>query len=545
MVKKTKKKLSRKLAVICSIFAFILSMALGALGFYTYYKNIVEQYRQYISTIVSIASGAIDVEDMKQCVETGIKSEQYEKTQLELDNIKSRSQVEFIYVIKPLNTASVDNAMYVWNAVTQEEREEFETIDSLGDLSGDGFPQDMAEYFMLAMQGKNEVTYLSNRSEFGYVLTGLYPLRLEDGETIGIIGVDIPMDKIYSDLHQYLVYVVIGTLMIAAIFLFCFLRMLNRYVVSPVLRMSDSAADFVEQSNSGLLPSQLVFRDPDVHTEDEIQLLGENLNRMTSELIAYMGNLRQVTAEKERISAELDVATNIQLSMLPCIFPAFPERTEFDIYAKLAVAREMGGSFYDFFLVDQTHLAVIAGEIQGKGVPAALLMMITKTLIKNYAQLGYSPAQVFAETNNQLSDSNEGMTTTAFLGILDLVSGEFDYVNAGHCVPLFKHAGGEFEWLPAKDCFVLGGMERVPYWQQSVKLAQGDLLFLYTKGLVEAENRTRVQYSSEHMRMRLNQVMGEVYALQDIVGIMEEDVKHFQEGAPQEKDIVMVLLRFF
>lgn len=545
MVEKTKKKLSRKMAVICSIFALILSMALGVLGFYTYYKNIVEQYQQYISTIIDIAGGEIAVEDMKQCIETGVKSEQYEETQMELDNIKSRSQVEFIYVIQPLNTDAVDNAMYVWNAVTQAEREEYEVIDSLGDLSGEGFPQDMAEQFMLSMQGGDEVTYISNRSEFGYVLTGLYPLRLENGEAVGVIGVDILMDKIYSDLQQYLIYVVIGTFVIAAIFLCFFLRLINRSVVSPVLRMSESAADFVKQSSSGLSPAQLVFRNPDVHTEDEIQLLGENLTRMTSELITYMGNLRQVTAEKERISAELNVATNIQLSMLPCIFPAFPERTEFDIYAKLAVAREMGGSFYDFFLVDQTHLAVIVGEIQGRGVPAALLMMITKTLIKNYAQLGYSPAQVFTETNNQLSDSNEGMTTTAFLGIVDLVSGEFTYVNAGHSIPLLKHAGGDFDWLPAKDCFVLGGMEGVPYWQQSVKLAQGDLLFLYTKGLVEAENQTQVQYSEEHMQMRLNQVVREAYALEEIVEIMEEDVKNFQEDAPREQDIVMLLLRFF
>lgn len=545
MAEKTKKKLSRKMAAICSIFALVLSVALGTLGFYTYYKNIVEQYRQYISTIIELASGEIDVEDMKKCIETGVKSEQYQETQMRLDNVKSRSQVEFIYVIKPLNTEETDNAMYVWNAVTKEELEEYGESDSLGDLSGEGFPKSMAEYFQKAMQGGDEVTYLSNTSEFGYVLTGLYPLRLENGEAVGLLGVDIPMNKIYSDLRQYLFYVVMGTIILGVVFLFIFMHLLNRSVVLPVLKMSESAADFVKQSSSGLPPSQLVFHAAEVHTGDEIQQLGESLSRMTSELIAYMGNLRQVTAEKERISAELNVATGIQLSMIPCTFPAFPERTEFDIYAKLAVAREMGGSFYDFFLVDQTHLALIVGEIQGKGVPAALLMMITKTLIKNYAQLGYTPAQVFTETNNQLSDSNEGMTTTAFLGILDVVSGEFTYVNAGHCTPLFKHAGCDFDWLPAKDCFILGGMEGVPYWQQSVYLAQGDLMFLYTKGLVEAQNTAQVEYSAEHMQMRLNEVMKEVYELKDIIDIMEKDVEDFCEGAPREQDVAMLLMRFY
>lgn len=545
MAEKTKKKLSRKMAAICSIFALILSVTLGTLGFYTYYKNIVEQYRQYISTIVNLVCGEIDVADMKQCIETGVKSEQYQETQLELDNIKSRSQVEFIYVIQPLNTNETDNAMYVWNAVTKEELEEYGEADTLGDLSGEGFPQSMAECFQKAMQGQDEVTYLSNTSEFGYVLTGLYPLRLENGEGVGLIGVDIPMNKIYSDLRQYLLFVILGTVVLGAVFLWLFLYLLNKSVVSPVLKMSESAADFIRQSSSGLPPEQLVFHAPEIHTGDEIQQLGESLTRMTTELVSYMGNLSQVTAEKERISAELNVATGIQLSMLPCIFPAFPERTEFDIYAKLAVAREMGGSFYDFFLVDQTHLALIVGEIQGKGVPAALLMMITKTLIKNYAQLGYTPAQVFTETNNQLSESNEGMTTTAFLGILDVVSGEFTYVNAGHCTPLLKHAGSDFDWLPAKDCFILGGMEGVPYWQQSVHLAQGDLLFMYTKGLVEAENTSQVQYSAEHMQMRLNEVMKEAYELKDMIEIMEKDVEDFREGAPREQDVAMLLLRFY
>ena len=258
-----------------------------------------------------------------------------------------------------------------------------------------------------------------------------------------------------------------------------------------------------------------------------------------------MENLTAVTAEKERIGAELNVSTQIQADMPPNIFPAFPDRSEFDIYASLEVAEEMGGSFYDLFLVDQNHLALVVGEIKGRGIPAALLMVITKTLIKNHAQLGYSPDRVFAETNNQLSESNEGMTTTAFLGIVDLATGVLSYVNAGHCVPLFKHAGNDFEPLPAKNCFVLGSMAGVPYWQQSIQLVQGDLLFLYTRGLTEAENEGRVQYSDAQMQIRLNQAMKEAYDLEEICRIMTDDVEAFLEGAVKRQDIVMLLFRFF
>ena len=137
------------------------------------------------------------------------------------------------------------------------------------------------------------------------------------------------------------------------------------------------------------------------------------------------------------------------------------------------------------------------------------------------------------------------MTTTAFLGVVDLTDGKFEYVNAAHCTPLLKHAGGEFAALPAKDCFVLGSMAGVPYWQQSVRLVQGDLLFLYTKGLPEAENASGVQYSEDHMQMRLNQALGEAYELPDIVRLMQRDVEAFLGGAARQQDIAMLLLRYF
>lgn len=302
MEKRTQKKLSRKMAVICSIFAVVLSIALGLLGFYTYYKNIMEQYKLYIDTIINISASVIDVEDMKQCISTGEKSEQYQKTQRELDNIKSQSSVEFIYVIQPLSDGAIDNAMYVWNAVTKEELEEFGGIASLGDLSGEGFPKEMAEHFLRAMEGSDEITYIPNSSEeFGYILTGLYPLRLSDGTAVGIIGVDILMNQIYTDLYQYLMYVVIGTFLIGAIFLLLFIYHINLRVTSPIIRMAESTVDFVRQSNSGLEPSQLQFKTPKVETGDEIQLLSENLKQMTTELIEYMGNLKQVTADRENI----------------------------------------------------------------------------------------------------------------------------------------------------------------------------------------------------------------------------------------------------
>ena len=137
------------------------------------------------------------------------------------------------------------------------------------------------------------------------------------------------------------------------------------------------------------------------------------------------------------------------------------------------------------------------------------------------------------------------MLTTAFLGIVDLTNGKFTYVNAGHCVPLIKHAGKDVSYLPANNCFVLGSMSGIPYWQQTIQLVQGDLLFMYTKGLVEAENKEQIQYSAEHMQMRLNQALGEVYDLREIANVMENDLESFINGATLQQDIAMLFLRYF
>jgi len=172
----------------------------------------------------------------------------------------------------------------------------------------------------------------------------------------------------------------------------------------------------------------------ELESDDETALLGEAFNHMTDSLKDYIENLSSITAEKERIGTELDIARNIQASMLPCLFPAFPERKEFDIYAVMDPAKEVGGDFYDFFMVDERHLAVVAADVSGKGVPAALFMVIGKTLIKDHTKPGRDLGEVFTEVNELLCEANsEGLFITAFEGVLDLVTGELQFVNAGVC----------------------------------------------------------------------------------------------------------------
>ena len=250
-----------------------------------------------------------------------------------------------------------------------------------------------------------------------------------------------------------------------------------------------------------------------------------------------------MTAEKERISAELDVATHIQSSMLPCIFPAFPERGEFDIYATMNPAKEVGGDFYDFFMVDERHLAIVMADVSGKGVPAALFMVIGKTLIKDHTQSGTDLGSVFSEVNDLLCESNsEGLFITAFEGVLDLMTGEFTFVNAGHEIPFIAKSGEPFAPYKIQAGFVLAGMEEMNYRCGSLNLAPGDKIFQYTDGVTEATDANEQLYGMERLGAVLNRNTDK--KPEELLPLVKADIDAFVGAAPQFDDITMLCLEF-
>ncbi|NLE24078.1 MAG: SpoIIE family protein phosphatase [Clostridiaceae bacterium] len=276
--------------------------------------------------------------------------------------------------------------------------------------------------------------------------------------------------------------------------------------------------------------------------KDEIAELAAAFNKMTIDLKTYIANISKITAEKERIGAELDVARKIQGSMLPCIFPPYPERQEFEVYATMLPAKEVGGDFYDFFLIDENHLAVVIADVSGKGVPAALFMVIAKTLIKNNALQGKAPKDIFEKVNNQLCENNDAsMFVTAFMGILEISTGEFIYINAGHNAPLIKKAAGDFQWLSTKPGFVLAGMEGMVYKQDRIILQQGDVLYMYTDGVTEAVNRNNGLFGNNKLLLDINRY--KEFTLSELLSGIKNEIDQFADGAEQADDITMLALK--
>lgn len=249
----------------------------------------------------------------------------------------------------------------------------------------------------------------------------------------------------------------------------------------------------------------------------------------------------QVSAKTAQLETELFLASSIQNGLLPNIFPPFPERHEFDIYASMKPAKEIGGDFYDFFMIDDDHLALVMADVSGKGVPAALFMMISKALLKTQAQNGHSPAEVLAKVNNQLCENNKAeMFVTVWLGFYEISSGKIIAANAGHEYPAIKRANGQFELFKDKHGFVVAGMENMKYHNYELQLDVGDTLFLYTDGLPEATDLTDRQFGYERMLGALN--ANSDCDMKGLLQTVHDHVSEFANGANQFDDLTMLAI---
>lgn len=311
-------------------------------------------------------------------------------------------------------------------------------------------------------------------------------------------------------------------------------KRLTKSIVTPIHQLTDG----VREISGGNLDRKL-----EIHTGDEIEHLATCFNSMTDELKVYMANLAKETAENERISTELNVATSIQQSMLP---HDFPSRADCELYATMNAAKEVGGDFYDFYLLDENHLVITIADVSGKGVPAALFMAISKTILQNFALSMKTPddfAAVMTLANQQLCKNNDEMLfVTVFMGMLDLRTGEFVYVNGGHNPPLVCHEN-KFEYLDVGKSCMLGIDEDVPFKQKKIKFAAGDMIFLYTDGVTEAMNAADELFGENHLHEVIN---GEnkSESLETLLENIRKAIKIHAGDAEQSDDITMLALKW-
>ena len=356
------------------------------------------------------------------------------------------------------------------------------------------------------------------------------PLR-QMGWTLAVV---FPKDELLADIRT--LTLMMAAMGLAGIFL---LAMIVVYISESITRPIRALAEASDKIAAGDFEAGL----PETHSKDEVGALTRDFQAMQNSLKDYIRQLTETTAARERMESELEIAHDIQMSILPKTFPPFPTREEFDLYALIAPAREVGGDFYDFFQLGEDRLCFVIGDVSGKGVPAALFMAVTKTLIKSFARDDVSPEAIQNHVNQELAAENEAcMFVTLFCGLLDMKSGEIRYANAGHNPPLLVKKNGTAEWLPRARSLVAGAMPDVRYECDRIRLFPGDSLFLYTDGVTEAMNAAEELFSEDRL---LDVLSGSSETpIKAAIGEVMAAIDRFSEGVPQSDDITMMMIRF-
>ncbi|WP_243418908.1 PP2C family protein-serine/threonine phosphatase [Pseudoflavonifractor capillosus] len=576
-----KLSLKSKVILVVLLFTVILSTCTVMLSYLTYTNSFQNYYESLAGSIAKSTASVVDKRQVEAvadevlktyqriCDETGGAPDLSAFSQEELEAYYAEfhyitGMPEYQELLELLNQLREDNGVVSLYLGYHElnTMKDLYLVDASAEEScipGDYDNVEADQVEQLRAGNFDMPAYITNYPDYGWLCSASATIENADGEVIGVALVDISMNEIMGDAQEFLQTLILLIAVVALIMAGLILLLVNRTIVLPINQMARAALQYVSdrRTSEGRSASaggrraaageeeeeRSAISKLNIRTGDEIQALSEAIKTMELEINEYIQDLTAVTAEKERIGAELNVATQIQADMLPRIFPAFPEREEFDVYATMNPAKEVGGDFYDFFLVDDDHLAVVIADVSGKGVPAALFMVIAKTLIKNHAQNQEAPGTVFTQTNEQLCEGNDaGLFVTGWMGVLEISTGKFVYVNAGHNPPLLKRAGGTFEWLKSRPGFVLAGMEGVRYRENTLQLEPGDRLYLYTDGVTEATNSREELFGDERLQNALNEYMD--LPVEQFLPKIKECIDAFVGGADQFDDITMLALDY-
>ncbi len=525
--------LTGKLTLAIIIFGILLGAIISIIGYREFTSVLERQYNDSAYEIAETAAGYLNPDKFEEYLSTGDTDEEYQEIEKRLDDLVDATNTTLIYVAK-VDTSDYRTLTYIYDSVNSASG--FDRY-PLGYTAVGVTEEYVNNVRGIITKGERATEYLYSYSEeSGAHTTAGIAIYDSKGKIVAILGVEKAMTRLENARNTYVKDVLLGVLAAVCLFLLVYSMFLYREVLLPILAITDEAKRFADSNT----PSDKLSA---INKNDEIGVLAKAVGKMETDIVEYVENLTLVTAEKERIGAELSIATQIQANMLPGIFPAFPDKPEFDIYATMNPAKEVGGDFYDFFMVDDRHLAVVMADVSGKGVPAALFMVIGKTLIKDHTQPGRDLGEVFTKVNNLLCESNsEGLFITAFEGVLDLVSGEFTFVNAGHEIPFICKKDESYKPHKIRAGFVLAGMEGIRYKCGTMQLSPGDRLFQYTDGVTESMDKDGRLYGME----RLGEVLAQNTALapMDLLGKVKEDIDAFVGNAPQFDDITMLCLEY-
>lgn len=520
--KKKRKKLTTKaiLGLILVLLFIVIFVCIGIT--WRYINDFDDSHYGTAFALTHTASEYIDGEKTTGYSKNGITDDYYGQVRDFLKLLQSEGKLDRMYVFVP----SENELVTVWDTNGAGS--------SLG--AKRAFEGEFKKSAMSSFNGKSEENvYINDKDVTHLVVTAFSPVYDKSGKPVALVASEFKGESIILKIVDFNLATLVIVLVSSIIPILLFYRRTKKGVLLPIKRLNSSAKQMVGDLESEKLVS------PDIHTGDEIEELSDSFEQMNVELRDYIRQLRLATAEKERIGAELNMAKDIQAAQLPSTFPAFPGRKEFDIYASMTPAKEVGGDFYDFFLVDDDHLAMVIADVSGKGIPASLFMMISKILIKNRLKAGDSPSAALEKVNNQLIETNNikpKQFVTVWLAVLELSTGKGTAANAGHEHPVLKRADGEYELVEYRHSPPVSLLKKLRFREHDFELKPGDRLFVYTDGVAEAKNIERELFGTDRLLTVLNNDKNA--SPQQVLENVTDGINAFVGDAEQFDDITML-----
>lgn len=527
------------------LWLLLFTLIFSAIGYLQFTKSLTNEYNDSAFRTAESAAMLVDGNKIDEYLATekgrngeegsAFVGEEYADRWQRMNILCQKQNVTLIYVIK-VDTSDYGRFESVFNTVNASSGYSPWEVGFLRATTNEEYEQIYRDIYE---NGLEQGTVVRTKGLGGREahITSLIPIKNSAEQVTAILCVERPMDELVSGRQEYLENVFLATLLLTVASAFCLAVYLKRRFVKPVEKISAEAIRFAKENC-------LAEDEPleNVSHIRELCVLADSLEKMEGDTLHYMEDLTRATAERERIAVELSLATTIQANILPNTFPPYPNRKDFDIFASMDAAKEVGGDFYDFYLLDNDCLGFLVADVSGKGVPAALFMMRAKMTIKGLAESGAEVNTILSEANQKLCEGNEaGMFVTAWLGIVDMRTGMLTYANAGHNPPLIRHRNGNFEYAKTRPNFVLAGMEGAPYRKNELQLLPGDEIFLYTDGVTEATDLNNTLFGEDRLLDALNRNPDE--SVESRCKTVKFAIDEFAGDAEQFDDITMLSVR--
>ena len=541
MEKKKKLRFSLAFIIVGSIILILLlfGIILSVIGYVSFTDTLKKEYKTTTHHIAVTSRSLIEADNIDKYLNNE-EMDDYELRRGYLKNFCNFMDVTLIHCYK-IDQSNYLDAVNVFNVVNDNEikprgpYDEWELGGEFGEMYTKNF-KDICEKIYTKKSSEGVVYRTTNLKGKAPHITTIIPILDSSDNVIAVLTVQRPMSELVNGRKPYIMTIGFTTLgLMLFLSLFAFFNMKLR-VLKPIKDVIEETKYFSKENKKS---KELKKKDYRIKEIDELKVA---VDKMEDDMVNYINNLTKMTTDKEKISAELNIASQIQINSVPNTFPAFPDRFDFDLYAYMRPAKEVGGDFYNFALIDETHLAMIMADVSGKGVPASLFMMVSNILLTEALRRGSTPKEALRYINNRICERNLlNMFVTIWVGVLNLETGEVIASNAGHDDPLVLSNGG-YDFKKSSHGVAVGVMKDMDYVNYEFKMNSGDKIFLYTDGVPEATDIKNNMYGLKKLSDILNSNTRKT--CKETIEAVLDSVERFVGEAPQFDDITMLCVEY-